>query len=142
RTGSRKTMWAAVLSAVALTASACGSGSGGGGEDAGGGDKVTIPFAYWGRDARQKLTEEAIKKFEEKNPTIDVEGDFANWDSYYEKLATKVAANDAPDVLSIEIRGLSEYAGRGALMDLAGKVPTADLDQQVLSSGQIDGKQF
>jgi multiple sugar transport system substrate-binding protein len=142
RTGSRKTMWAAVLSAVALTASACGSGSGGGGEDAGGGDKVTITFAYWGSDARQKLTEEAIKKFEEKNPTIDVEGDFSNWDSYYEKLATKVAANDAPDVLSIEIRGLSEYAGRGALMDLAGKVPTADLDQQVLSSGQIDGKQF
>lgn len=141
---SRKTMWIAALSAAMLTAAACGGGSGGGDAGAGGGDdgKVTITFAYWGSDARQKLTEEAIQKFEEKNPTIDVEGDFSNWDSYYEKLATKVAANDAPDVLSIEIRGLSEYAGRGALLDLNGKLPTEDLDQQVLSSGQIDGKQF
>ncbi|MFG1943522.1 ABC transporter substrate-binding protein [Nonomuraea sp. NPDC048826] len=139
---SRKTMVAAALSAAMLTATACGSGDGGGGDAGGDGGKVKITFAYWGSDARQKLTEQAIQKFEEKNPAIDVEGDFSNWDSYYEKLATKVAANDAPDVLSIEIRGLSEYAGRGALMDLAGKLPTADLDQQVLSSGQIDGKQF
>ncbi|MFI6709513.1 ABC transporter substrate-binding protein [Nonomuraea sp. NPDC050478] len=141
--GSRKTMWVAALSAAMLTAAACGSGDGGeGGGGGGDGGKVSITFAYWGSDARQKLTDQAIQKFEEKNPTIDVEGDFSNWDSYYEKLATKVAANDAPDVLSIEIRGLSEYAGRGALMDLAGKLPTADLDQQVLSSGQIDGKQY
>ncbi|MGI5269933.1 ABC transporter substrate-binding protein [Nonomuraea sp. CA-218870] len=137
---SRKTMMAAALSAAMLTAAACGGGDSGG--DGGDGGKVKITFAYWGSDARQKLTEQAIQKFEEKNPTIDVEGDFSNWDSYYEKLATKVAANDAPDVLSIEIRGLSEYAGRGALMDLGGKLPTADLDQQVLASGQIEGKQW
>jgi multiple sugar transport system substrate-binding protein len=120
-------------------AGACGGDSG----DSGGGDgKVKIVFSYWGSDARQKLTEQAIAKFEEKNPTIDVEGDFSNWDSYYEKLATKVAANDAPDVMTIEIRGLAEYAGRGALADLAGKVTSSDLDQQVLSSGQVDGKQY
>lgn len=140
--GSRKKMWTvAVMTAAVMTAaSACGGGSGG--DSGGSGDKTKIVFSYWGSDARQKLTEQALKKFEEKNPTIDVEGDFSNWDSYYEKLATKVAANDAPDVMSIEIRGLSEYAGRGALADLAGKVPSADLDQQVLSSGQVDGKQY
>ncbi|MFI7443996.1 ABC transporter substrate-binding protein [Nonomuraea indica] len=140
--GSRNKKWtmAAATAAVMLAAGACGSGDSGG--EGGGGDKVSITFAYWGSDARQKLTEEVIKKFEEKNPTIDVEGDFSNWDSYYEKLATKVAANDAPDVMSIEIRGLAEYAGRGALADLAGKVTTGDLDQQVLTSGQIEGKQY
>jgi multiple sugar transport system substrate-binding protein len=138
---SRTTTWTvALLSVVVMTtASACGGGSGG---DPAGNGKVSIVFAYWGSDARQKLTEEVIKKFEAKNPTIDVEGDFSSWDSYYEKIATKVAANDAPDVMSIEIRGLSEYAGRGALADLSGKVPAADLDQQVLASGQIEGKQY
>jgi multiple sugar transport system substrate-binding protein len=140
---SRTTKWTvALLSAAVMTmASACGGGSGGGGEAAEDG-KVPIIFAYWGSDARQKLTEEVIKKFEAKNPTIDVEGEFSSWDSYYEKIATKVAAGDAPDVMSIEIRGLSEYAGRGALADLSGKVPSADLDQQVLASGQLDGKQY
>ena len=99
-------------------------------------------FSYWGSDARQKLTETVIDKFEEKNPTIDIEGDFSDWDSYYEKLATKTAADDAPDVMSIEIRGLGEYAGRGTLADLTGKVNTADLDQHVLKAGQVDGKQY
>lgn len=141
KSSSRKTMWtvAALSAAVMMVAGACGSGDSGGAAEGG---KTTLTFAYWGSDARQKLTEEVIKKFEEKNPTIDVEGDFSNWDSYYEKLATKVAANDAPDVMSIEIRGLSEYAGRGALADLTGKVPSADLDQQVLASGQVEGKQY
>ncbi|NUR85703.1 MAG: extracellular solute-binding protein [Nonomuraea sp.] len=129
---------AALATALALTA--CGSGSGGG-EPADG--KTKIVFSYWGSDSRQKLTEQAIKKFEEKNPTITVEGDFSDWDSYYEKLATKVAADDAPDVMSIEIRGLAEYAGRGALADLSGgKINVADLDQQVITAGQVDGKQY
>ncbi|MEV0586061.1 extracellular solute-binding protein [Nonomuraea sp. NPDC050310] len=128
------------LVATAVLATACGGGDGG--SAAGGDGKTKLTFSYWGSDARQKLTEQAIAKFEEKNPTIDVEGDFSDWDSYYEKLATKVAASDAPDVMTIEIRGLAEYAGRGALADLTGKVNTADLDQQVLTAGQVDGKQY
>lgn len=128
----------ALLAAAVLALTACGSG---GGESAEG-DKVKLRFSYWGSDSRQKLTEQVIAAFEKKNPTIDVVGEFSDWPSYYESLATKVAASDAPDVMTIEIRGLAEYAGRGALADLTGKVNTADLDQQVLGSGKVDGKQY
>lgn len=136
----RKFTVALLATAVMAAAAACGGGSETGTEAGGG--KTKIVFSYWGSDSRQKLTEQVIAKFEEKNPTIDVEGDFSDWGSYYEKLATKVAAGDAPDVMTIEIRGLAEYAGRGALADLTGKVNTADLDQQVLPAGQVDGKQY
>ncbi|GAA3121672.1 extracellular solute-binding protein [Planomonospora alba] len=129
----------ALLAAAALTLTACGGGDGGG-ESADG--KVKIRFSYWGSDSRQKLTEQVIAAFEKKNPNIDVVGEFSDWPSYYESLATKVAANDAPDVMTLEIRGLAEYAGRGALLDLAGKVNTADLDQEVLKANQVDGKQY
>ncbi|TDD87505.1 extracellular solute-binding protein [Actinomadura darangshiensis] len=122
---------------VAVSATACGSGDGGGS-----GDKNKIVFSYWGSDSRQKLTEAAIAKFEEKNPSIKVEGDFSDFDSYYEKLATKTAAGDAPDVMSIEIRALAEYSSRGTIADLNGKVTTTDLDQSVLKAGQVDGKQY
>lgn len=128
---------AAAVTAMALSLTACGSG---GDDDSGG--KTKIVFSYWGSDSRQKLTESAIDVFEKKNPTIDVEGDFSDWDSYYEKLATKTAAGDAPDVMSIEIRGLAEYAARGVLADLNGKVNTAGLDQGVIKAGQVDGKQY
>ncbi|GAA4314907.1 multiple sugar transport system substrate-binding protein [Actinomadura luteofluorescens] len=132
----KRILAATALTLLAVPATACGSGDG----DSGG--KNRIVFSYWGSDSRQKLTEAAIAKFEAKNPGIDVEGDFSDWDSYYEKLATKTAAGDAPDVMSIEIRGLAEYAGRGTLADLTGKVNTADLDQSVLKAGQVDGKQY
>ncbi|MBO3750049.1 extracellular solute-binding protein [Streptosporangiaceae bacterium NEAU-GS5] len=136
-----KKMWSAALLATAVLAgtAACGGGSGGG-ESADG--KVKLRFSYWGSDARQKMTEEAIKKFEAKNPNIDVQGEFSDFDSYYETLSTKVAAGDPPDVITIEIRGLREYADRGTLADLSGKVGTADIDPKVLGSGALDGKQF
>ncbi|KAB8197376.1 extracellular solute-binding protein [Nonomuraea phyllanthi] len=138
---SGKKMWSAALLATAMLAvtAACGSG-GDGGETADG--KIKLRFSYWGSDARQKMTEEAIKKFEAKNPTIDVEGEFSDWASYYETLSTKVAASDAPDVMSLEIRGLREYADRGTLADLSSSVNTADFDAKVLGTGAIDGKQF
>ncbi|MEV4469165.1 ABC transporter substrate-binding protein [Nonomuraea salmonea] len=137
---SGKKMWSAALLATAVLAvtAACGSGSG----DEAADGKVKLRFSYWGSDARQKMTEEAIKKFEAKNPNIDVEGEFSDWASYYETLSTKVAGSDAPDVISLEIRGLREYADRGTLADLASKVNTADIDGKVLATGAIDGKQF
>ncbi|MFB4295755.1 ABC transporter substrate-binding protein [Actinomadura sp. NTSP31] len=133
----KRILAATALTMVAVSATACG-----GGDDGGSGGKTKIVFSYWGSDSRQKLTESAIAAFEKKNPAVDVEGDFSDFDSYYEKLATKTAAGDAPDVMSIEIRGLAEYAGRGVLSDLKGKVDTADLDQNVLKAGQLDGKQY
>ncbi|MEV0622401.1 extracellular solute-binding protein [Nonomuraea sp. NPDC050404] len=138
---SGKKMWSAALLATAVLAvtAACGSGSSGG-ETADG--KTKLRFSYWGSDARQKMTEEAIKKFEAKNPTIDIEGEFSDWASYYETLSTKVAGSDAPDIISLEIRGLREYADRGTLADMTGKVNTADIDAKVLTTGAIEGKQF
>ncbi|MFG2073764.1 multiple sugar transport system substrate-binding protein [Nonomuraea maritima] len=137
---SGKKKWSAALLATAVLAvtAACGSGSDGGSADG----KVVLRFSYWGSDARQKMTEEAIKKFEEKNPTIDVEGEFSDFASYYESLSTKVAASDAPDVITLEIRALREYATRGTLADLSSKVNTADVDAKVLATGAIDGKQY
>jgi multiple sugar transport system substrate-binding protein len=132
----KRILAAAAVTLIAVSATACGSG------DGGSGDKNKIVFSYWGSDSRQKLTESAIAKFEEKNPSIKVEGDFSDFDSYYEKLATKTAAGDAPDVMSIEIRALAEYSGRGTITDLTGKVATTDLDQSVLKAGQVDGKQY
>ncbi|MGP4024840.1 ABC transporter substrate-binding protein [Actinomadura sp. 3N407] len=132
----KRILAATAVTLLAVSATACGGG------DDGSGGNTKVVFSYWGSDSRQKLTEAAIAEFEKKNPAIDVEGDFSDWDSYYEKLATKTAAGDAPDVMSIEIRGLAEYAGRGVLADVAGKIDTADLDQGVLKAGQVDGKQY
>ncbi|MEW9552599.1 ABC transporter substrate-binding protein [Nonomuraea sp. NPDC050783] len=117
---------------LAITAACGGDGA----------DGTRLRFFYWGSEARHRMTEEAIRKFEEKHPGIDVVGEFSGFGGYYEALATKVAADQAPDVITIEIRGLREYAERGTLADLAGVVDTADLDAKVLATGSIGGRQY
>ncbi|SEU23969.1 ABC transporter substrate-binding protein [Nonomuraea wenchangensis] len=131
----KKPLMAMVLATVVLaTTVACG------GEGAGGGTELR--FFYWGSEARRKMTEEAIRKFEEKHPDIKVVGEFSGFADYYETLATKVAADEAPDVITIEIRGLREYAERGTLADLTDAVDTADIDAKVLATGTIGGKRY
>ncbi|MGR6919999.1 ABC transporter substrate-binding protein [[Actinomadura] parvosata] len=134
--GSGTTRWAAasLAAAVLIATSACGGGSAG--------DQVTLRFSYWGSDVRQQRTEAAIKKFEAKYPHIDVVGEFSGFGDYYEKLTTAVASDAAPDVITIEIRGLREYAERGTLADLSGRVDTGDIDGKVLATGAIGGKQY
>ncbi|MEO3875278.1 extracellular solute-binding protein [Nonomuraea sp. B12E4] len=134
--GSGKKMRTAALLPIAVLAitAACG------GESAD--SEITLRFSYWGSEARQKMTQEAIKKFEAKNPNIDIEEEFSDFGQYYETLATKVASDQAPDVITLEIRGLREYADRGTLADLSSQVNTAFIDGKVLATGAIDGKQF
>ena len=137
---SRRTAAGAVVitAALALTAGACAPGSGGGGED---GD-VTLRFSFWGSNERADRMQQAVDIFEEENPGIVVEPDFVDWSGYWDKLATSVAGGDVPDVFMQEDRYIGEYARRDVLADLAGVVPTDDIDASLLSSGEIDGGQY
>ena len=74
-------------------------------------------------------------------PEHQINAEPGEWSSYWDKLATKTAANDAPDVIQMDQKYIAEYGGRGALMDLAKQngIDTARLDKEALASGQYDG---
>jgi multiple sugar transport system substrate-binding protein len=137
----RRALVAAVLG-IALAATACG-GPGGGDADAG---AMTLRFSWWGSNARHEYTQQLIDRFEAANPGIQVEPEFTGWDEYWDRLATTTAGGDTPDVLQQETRYVREYADRGALLELDGHIPsvldTAELDQSVLSTGQVDGTTY
>lgn len=126
----------AVLTMLLLLLAACGGGSEG--ETDG---PVELRFSWWGADERAEMTNAAIAAFEEAHPDISVEGEYVEWSAYWDRLATGVAANDAPDILMQEERFLREYATRGALLDLSEHEDTIDLSQMdplVLDSGRVD----
>ncbi|WP_199700985.1 ABC transporter substrate-binding protein [Jiangella rhizosphaerae] len=144
--GGQRRAWGAMAGvlALALVAGGCGGGDDGGdgGDAAGSDEQVTLRFAWWGSDERRELTEAAIAAFEEQHPDIDVQGEYIEWSGYWDRLATQVAAGDAPDVITQEERFLREYAGRGALLDLSEYEDTIDmsqLDPLVTGSGEVDG---
>jgi multiple sugar transport system substrate-binding protein len=136
-----KTFLAVVTLVATLTATAaCGSS----GEGAGGGP-VTIRFDWWGNPDRAAVTEKAIDEFERKNPDIKVDTSYAEFNAYFQKLATQVAGGNAPDVLQMDYRYVREYADRGVLADLgagASTVDTSGVARQLISGGMVGGKLY
>ena len=133
---------ALALATTLLAASACGGDSGGPGgssDDAGG--KVTLRFTWWGSDTRTKLTQQVIDAYQKDHPNVTIKGEFGEWSGYWDKLATTVAANDAPDIIQMDEKYLREYADRGALLDLkkAQGLDTGKFEPDTLGAGEFDG---
>src|SRR3954464_11374527 len=95
---------------LALLAAGCGSGTGNSGGN------VTITFAWWGSDSRATITRKAVDLFEQRNPGVKVQTTFAAYSAYWEKLATQTAGGNAPDVITMDTRYLSEYGSRRVLL--------------------------
>lgn len=132
----------AVLTAIGLLGLTACSNDSSGQPDSG---NVEIRFSWWGNATRAELTNKAIKAFEAENPTIKVKAEYGDIGGYFDKLATQVAANDAPDVITMGGAYPAEYANRGALLDLSTVEGTLDLsafDEGALQNGQVDGKQY
>lgn len=131
----------AVSLILLLAGAGCGRNSAGPSEDG----TTTLRFAWWGNDQRAEATNEALRAFEAANPGIKVIGESTEFSAYFDKLATGVAAGDAPDVFTLGGAYPAEYAGRGALLDLGTVTDSLKLgsfDQSALENGQVQGTQY
>ncbi|MCI2238137.1 extracellular solute-binding protein [Paenibacillus sp. TRM 82003] len=129
---SRRAFTAGLAGTAATTALA---GCGGGSETAEG--NASLRFTWWGSDTRHEITDRAIKAFQAEHPDIAVQGEFTEWSGYWDRLATNVAANDAPDVIQMDVLQLRSYADRGALLDLADtEIDTSGIPSDTLSTGR------
>lgn len=82
-------------------------------------EKVTLTF--WDENAgpqRTPIWEELITRFEEEHPNIDVEYVGLPKDSAKTKYDASIAAEDTPDVGSVQTSWLPEFALREALLPL------------------------
>jgi multiple sugar transport system substrate-binding protein len=136
-----RALTALALATTLLAASACGGSSGGPGGSSDAGGKVTLRFTWWGSDTRTKLTQQVIDAYQKDHPNVTIKGEFGDWSGYWDKLATTVAANDAPDIIQMDEKYLREYADRGALLDLkkAPGLDTGKFEADTLGAGEFDG---
>lgn len=128
---------AGLLTVAGIALTACG----GGGDAAGEGGDVTLRFSWWGSDQRTANTEEVIAAFEEEHPNITIEGEYGDFQGYWDKLATQTAGGDAADIIQMDLAYLREYAERGALMDIT-EVETEQIGDMLLEQGRSDGGQY
>lgn len=123
--------------AAALTAAGCGkdSGPGGGGAD----DAAELRLTWWGNDTRNANTAKLVDAYKKEKPNVTIKPESGEWSGYWDKLATQVAANDAPDVIQMDEKYIREYGGRGALLDLAENgLDTSKFAPGTVEPGQSD----
>lgn len=127
------------LLAVTMVLAGCSGNAGGEGEN------VQLDFVWWGDATRAAQTDAAMRIFEEKNPGITVVTEYQDSAPYRDKLATRFAGGNPPDVMAIPNRNLLEYSQRGALADLSEyseQFSTEAISEAGLSGGMVDGKLY
>lgn len=108
---------------------------------------VEIRFTWWGDTARNELYNAIVDRFEEEYPHITVKREFGGWGDYWDRLTTQIAGGNAPDVVSMHQFYVSDYARRGALLDLSKVVDSGSLDltnfpEAAINSGRINNKLY
>ena len=128
------------VAAAGMGLAGCAPGSSGG-SGSGGGSSKALSVAWWSNPTRTKNTNAAIAAYSKSHPDLKITGQPGNFDTYWDKLATQVAGNSAPDLIQMDVAYITEYGGRGALLDL--EKNGADVSKfaaGTVDSGKVGGK--
>ena len=78
---------------------------------------VAMTMFWWGNQVRNERTQAALDLYSETNG-VKLDGQFAEWSDYWNKLATSAAGHAMPDVVQMDYMYLDQYAKSGLLVDL------------------------
>jgi multiple sugar transport system substrate-binding protein len=104
----KKIVFSLVMVAILLL-TACGGKTGG---------KTQLSFMMWGDPAELTVWKQIVADFEAANPTIAVSVEVSDWDSYWTKLKTLLAAKTPPDMFAIDAPLYLDYQSQGVLLNL------------------------
>jgi multiple sugar transport system substrate-binding protein len=82
------------------------------------GEPVAITFSAWGAPEELAVWKQIVSDFEAANPGIKVNVEVSDWDAYWDKLKTQLAANNPPDVFAMDAPLFLDYQTRGVLANL------------------------
>jgi multiple sugar transport system substrate-binding protein len=99
-----------ILLVASMILSACGGGGTNG--------PVTISYMVWGAPEELAVWQQIVDDFQAGNPNIKVNVEVSDWDSYWEKLKTLLAASTPPDVFAMDAPLYLDYQSRGVLLNL------------------------
>lgn len=109
------------------------------------GDRKVV-MSWWGNQVRNKRTTEALSLFTEQTG-IETEGQFYQWDDYWNKMATSAAGNSLPDIIQMDRSYIAQYVSSGEIIDLtpyieSGAINTDHIEDSVMKTGEVDGKVY
>ena len=99
-------------------------------------------MAWWGNQTRNERTQKILDMYSEENPGVTIDGQFSEFNDYWNKLATAAAGHSMPDIVQMDYKYLQQYVNNNLLVDLTpyiedGTIDTASCNQDVLNSGKV-----
>lgn len=107
-------------------------------------DQITLRMAWWGSQTRHDATMKVIEMYEEKNPNINIEAEFYDFDGYFTKLNTLVASNTVWDIFQLG-GNFPTYIDKIVPLDdyiKSGIIDVSNTTDAFLATTQSDGKQI
>ncbi|MBP1961542.1 ABC transporter substrate-binding protein [Paenibacillus aceris] len=109
--------------------------------------EVKLCIAWWGGQARHDYTLKLIAMYQELNPNVKIDTEYAGFDDFWKKLAPQAAANQLPDIIQMDISYLTQYATKDQLEDLSqltdnGTIDVSSASPETIDSGRVDGKLY
>jgi multiple sugar transport system substrate-binding protein len=138
RTRSR---WLALLTATTVAIPLALAGCGGDDENKAAGDpnrKIELQVFWWGGAKRAENTQKVLDLYTQKHPNVTFKIEQQPNAGYFDKLATKAAGGNAPDIFQLDDGSLAEYAQRNVTLDLTKYVKSNAIDTKDIPKGLID----
>ncbi|TCC57793.1 extracellular solute-binding protein [Kribbella pittospori] len=143
---SRRTFLQLGAAAAGVAAvSSCSRGLGGSSSSGGEGSSSALEFMFWGEGDQNKKLIEALDVYQKSEGAAKVNPQYSGFSGYYDKLATRVAGGNPPDVFQIHLPYLMEYVKRGAVQPLDQYKDDLGLDSMpdyVSTTIKADGKYY
>ncbi|RGD36130.1 sugar ABC transporter substrate-binding protein [Sellimonas intestinalis] len=119
------------LAAVGLTAvlgAGLLAGCGGDGKSSGGSKdgKVELVMSVWDSD-QQPVMEKMAEAYNKEHPNVHVTTQLTTWSEYWTKLEASATGGSAPDIITMNVLHVEEYADAGILLDLTDAEKESDL---------------
>lgn len=100
-------------------------------------EKVTLRYMFWDQNQEEAYAA-SIAEFMQRNPDIEVVMELAEWDDYWTKLTTGVAARNMPDVFWGHAAYFSAFVAHGALLDLKPLIERDNVDTSIYYPSLLD----
>lgn len=105
---------------------------------------TNISFSWWGTDARNQYTLDAINSFENLHPTIKVNTKYGDWSGYEKRTDIEMAAATEADVMQINYAWINKYSSDEQrfydLNELSDIIDITQFSDDILSYGMNDGR--
>lgn len=110
-------------------------------------DEISLTMSWWGNQVRNERTQEVLDAYSADNSNVIFDGQFSEWNDYWNKLATASAGHNLPDIVQLDTKNLEQYVRNNLLVDLTpyindGTIDVSNVDQSIVEMGNVDGKTY